>query len=149
MKSYKTITIGGKQKRLHRCIMEAYLGRELKPWELVHHKDGDKHNNDLSNLAITIRAIHIKTHGIGKKTRFKAKYTVTKDQLIDLYVNQKMPMWKVAEITNTTCGAVWRAIKKHGVKRNVRCFACGEKAKYIKAELCNKCYQKDYYYAHK
>lgn len=37
---------------LHRVLMENSLGRLLKPNEVVHHKDGNKHNNTLSNLEV-------------------------------------------------------------------------------------------------
>lgn len=36
----------------HRLIMELKLGRYLEPGEQVHHKDGDKTNNEPSNLAL-------------------------------------------------------------------------------------------------
>lgn len=38
--------------RVHRLIMAENLGRVLEPWELVHHKDGNKLNNSLDNLEI-------------------------------------------------------------------------------------------------
>ena len=34
----------------HREKMETKLGRKLKPSEIVHHKDGNKKNDDLNNL---------------------------------------------------------------------------------------------------
>lgn len=39
-------------KPIHRQIMERHLGRELLKTEIVHHKDGDDHNNHLSNLEL-------------------------------------------------------------------------------------------------
>lgn len=36
----------------HRFVMEQFLGRSLKRKESVHHKDGNKQNNDLSNLEL-------------------------------------------------------------------------------------------------
>ena len=149
MKSYKCITANGQQVRLHRVIMEAHVGRKLMSWELVHHKDGDKHNNELSNLSITNRSIHMKTHKIGERSRFKAKYIIKKEDLVELYVNQKLPIWRVAEKIKATYGSVFRALKKHSIKRNIICCICGKKARYIKRELCNKCYQADYHVTHR
>jgi hypothetical protein len=39
----------------HRIIMSWMLGRELLPGETVHHKDGDRTNNDPSNLELWVR----------------------------------------------------------------------------------------------
>lgn len=36
----------------HRYVMEQHLGRFLKPGEVVHHIDGNKLNNDISNLML-------------------------------------------------------------------------------------------------
>lgn len=38
--------------REHRLMMEAVLGRYLSPREVVHHRDGDKSNNDPGNLQV-------------------------------------------------------------------------------------------------
>lgn len=44
--------------RKHRLIMEQALGRPLLAHEDVHHKDGDKLNNELSNLEVLTRGEH-------------------------------------------------------------------------------------------
>lgn len=45
-------------KYVHRVIMEKKLGRKLKKSERVHHINGNKHDNRLSNL----RVVDIKKH---------------------------------------------------------------------------------------
>lgn len=44
------------------AIMEDHLGREMQPREHVHHIDGDRHNNDLSNLVVLDTVVHKKAH---------------------------------------------------------------------------------------
>ena len=46
----------------HRYIMEQYLGRKLDPNEIVHHKDGNKLNNDINNLEVMTWGEHSKLH---------------------------------------------------------------------------------------
>lgn len=50
---YKKILTGNKEYTFeHRLVMEEYLGRKLKPEEVVHHIDGDRLNNNIDNLQL-------------------------------------------------------------------------------------------------
>lgn len=45
----------------HRLVMEKVLGRYLLPSEVVHHRDGNRQNNDLENLVVfQTNAEHLK-----------------------------------------------------------------------------------------
>jgi hypothetical protein len=46
----------------HRVVAEQMLGRPLKRNEIVHHIDGNKHNNDPSNLQVMTQSEHMKAH---------------------------------------------------------------------------------------
>jgi len=46
----------------HRVIGEKIAGRKLRSDEHVHHIDGDKHNNDPSNLIVMSASDHAKLH---------------------------------------------------------------------------------------
>ena len=49
-------------KHEHRVIAEKKYGRKIKQNEVVHHIDGDKHNNSEENLVIMTRGAHSALH---------------------------------------------------------------------------------------
>lgn len=51
-----------KGKSVHVVTMEERLGRKLRRDEVVHHIDGNKTNNDISNLALLTRGGHARLH---------------------------------------------------------------------------------------
>lgn len=53
--------VGGKNRQ-HRRIAEALLGRSLVTREHVHHVDGDKANNEPSNLVVVQAGDHQRLH---------------------------------------------------------------------------------------
>jgi Trp operon repressor len=46
----------------HRVVAERKLGRALLTGEIVHHKDGNRHNNAPENLEVITQAQHIREH---------------------------------------------------------------------------------------
>jgi len=52
----------GKLTRVHRVVMEKYLGRELTKDEVVHHIDHNKQNNHISNLEVMTSKEHSLLH---------------------------------------------------------------------------------------
>lgn len=60
---YVDVTRHGRRSvPLHRDVMERYLGRKLEAEEVVHHKDGNKDNNAVSNLEVKDRRKHTSDH---------------------------------------------------------------------------------------
>lgn len=59
---YMVKCINGKWTYMHRWVMAGYLGRDLESDEHVHHIDGDKTNNDISNLRLMDAADHHREH---------------------------------------------------------------------------------------
>jgi hypothetical protein len=60
----------------HVVVMENHLGRPLKKWEIVHHKDDNPANNLLSNLELTTQGEHARGHG--KVHKYWKKSPLTK-----------------------------------------------------------------------
>jgi HNH endonuclease len=57
---YRVLKIKGRRISEHRWVMEQHIGRKLRQFEYVHHLDGNKTNNCLSNLKI----VSPREHGI-------------------------------------------------------------------------------------
>lgn len=73
MTKYKAIKVNGVKYDEHRYIMEQYLGRKLRKDEVVHHKDGNKRNNDIENLVLMSRSEHSREHQLGRKMSEESK----------------------------------------------------------------------------
>lgn len=57
--------VGNRQYRrflVHHEKMEKKLGRKLERYEVVHHRNGDRQDNRLSNLVVLTRTQHIEKH---------------------------------------------------------------------------------------
>jgi hypothetical protein len=75
---YLEYTLGpNKHRSVHVVSMEEHIGRRIVPGECVHHIDGDKQNNDLSNLRLMTISEHTRLHRLqeadGGKFRVRNK----------------------------------------------------------------------------
>lgn len=61
-KGYQQKWVNGRSMRVHRLVMEQHLGRTLEIDEVIHHINGDKLDNRLSNLRLMTKPAHDKLH---------------------------------------------------------------------------------------
>lgn len=76
---YRAKKVKGKRIDEHRFVMEQILGRKLESYEIVHHKDGNKLNNNPDNLVVMTLEEHSRLHMIGvtRSEESKRKGAVT------------------------------------------------------------------------
>lgn len=53
----------------HHVVMMEVIGRPLNPDEIVHHRDGNRTNNVISNLELLTRSDHARLHGDAPQAR--------------------------------------------------------------------------------
>lgn len=61
----------GRKQYWHRILMSQHLGRELRPDEVVHHRNGNKLDNRIENLEITTFRTHSLEHAGNTETHKK------------------------------------------------------------------------------
>lgn len=104
---------------LHRVIMENHIGRLLNANEVVHHKNHNKKDNDITNLEILTNKEHVQLHGKkrGKQmVKLKCPWCnkiVEKPKNITHLIK---PSKYHCTCCSTTCrGKLYREIQLHGV----------------------------------
>ena len=60
---YRHRQVNGRLIDEHRLVMEQHLGRRLGRFELVHHINGNKKDNRLTNLQVVTPKEHAQEHG--------------------------------------------------------------------------------------
>ena len=78
----------GKSKAVphHRLVMECVLGRLLGPMETVHHRDGNRANNDPANLEVLTRQAH--GHAHAEQSRRRNRIPLTETQVREALVGR-------------------------------------------------------------
>jgi hypothetical protein len=93
---YRNVKLPDGTTRLeHRLVMERHLGRRLRRDEVVHHKNGDGHDNGLSNLEVMPVSEHARRHRLGQPGHRPSPQTVAR--LSRINSGSKHPQAKLTE----------------------------------------------------
>lgn len=114
--NYKAIRRNGVKRDVHRTVMEEHIGRKLSRYEVVHHINGNIHDNRLGNLRMMSLSEHSKMHRIGseKSDEAKKKLSITN-------TGRQLPtLWKMNE--QQTKEAIKRIDKGESMRSIARSF---------------------------
>ena len=108
----------------HRVVMENYLGRLLKDDEVVHHKDGNKKNNDIKNLEVMSVEKHSTNHAIMKGREIAILRCPNCGETFVAYKNKTF-LEKPTKYNCTFCSSHCRGqfcanIQYHGITKKMR-----------------------------
>lgn len=79
----KNIKYGNTKYVEHRLLFQLYYNVKLEIWEVIHHKDRDKLNNNIDNLEVMMSSKHTSYHHAGsiKIGKFKPHNKFSKDKV--------------------------------------------------------------------
>lgn len=110
---YIVVKVGLRKYELeHRFVMAKHLGRKLGTDEHVHHVDGDRANNALTNLAVMSNAEHQRLHDHLGVMHIPVRVSLTCQVCGGTYQVRNS-----RASTSTTCSAVCRMVKARAARK--------------------------------
>lgn len=97
----------------HRLVMERHLGRLLNGAEVVHHKNGDRTDNHISNLELMKSQTHHMRHEHAE--RRNARYLQDPGLVQKVLEAAKNPRSTMSQLTDISSKTIRRICEDHGV----------------------------------
>lgn len=129
MYGYKRIKAYNKDE--HRIVAGAV---DLGFQTIVHHKDGNKKNNNPENLEIMSRSDHAKLHGFGISIRSKHLIEIIDDKITCRKCFQKKDLCEMSKDKSSKCG--YKALCKLCANINLQKYRHNKKLLLLQRELC-------------
>jgi len=109
---------------MHRIVMENHLGRILSTNEVVHHIDGNRKNNDISNLQLMENADHCRMHALRHGRKAVILRCPQCGKVFEKYRNKSF-LQKPSKYNCTCCsptcrGKLSRDIQLHGLTPEIQ-----------------------------
>lgn len=125
-----------KHYKRSRVLLQLHLNKKLEIWEIVHHKDLDKQNDNIDNLIITDLKRHTSNHHAGLKHKTKKGYNPSNkisqekiNKIIKLHQIDKLNYSQIAKKVKVSSETTRRYILKNSQKNQKNKFSRGLKNK--------------------
>lgn len=92
--------IDSRRVKQHRMVIETLIGRKLLPTEDVHHKNGNKLDNNPDNLEVVDRGEHSRLHNSGREYKSGYKLKISDEER--LARSERMKSMRRAAIAKAT-----------------------------------------------
>ncbi len=106
---YRIVYHNGKRYPEHRFVMEQHLGRPLLTEEVVHHIDGNRANNVISNLVILTASEHSSITGKGNSAIWHRLGVIT----IRLLLEQGWTLYEISSAFHVTISTIQGTLGKY------------------------------------
>ena len=121
-----------KDYKIHRLVAYAFIPL-VEGKEIINHKDGNPLNNIVNNLEWCTQKENV-IHAL--KTGLKKTIKLTKEELEELYINEKLSLKEIADKKDTTKTTVKRFLKKYNLE--IRSMSEADTKYFITKEFLEK-----------